>query len=147
MVDPLLAELHRQAKVGALSESAMVPTVLPLQIIRIGTVALVCCPGEFTTTAGRRLLKTIEKNLQGQGYAQVLICTYCNEYMGYVTTREEYQQQAYEGGHTVFGQWTLAAFQTHEFRQPVAVRKHDQALRPAAAPADELAKRSRQPPN
>jgi neutral ceramidase len=131
----------------------MVPTVLPLQIIRIGTVALVCCPGEFTTTAGRRLLKSVEENLQGQGYAQVLICTYCNEYMGYVTTREEYQQQAYEGGHTIFGQWTLAAFQTqfaelaHEFCQPAHARQHDQTLRPAPAPADELAKRSRQRPN
>ncbi len=153
VVDPLLAELHRQAKVGALNKSAMVPTVLPLQIIRIGTVALVCCPGEFTTTAGRRLLKSVEENLQGQGYAQVLICTYCNEYMGYVTTREEYQQQAYEGGHTIFGQWTLAAFQTQfaelarEFCQPAHARQHNQTLRPAPAPADELAKRSRQRPN
>ncbi len=25
---------------------------------------------------------------------------------------EEYQQQAYEGGHTLFGQWTLAACQS-----------------------------------
>ena len=32
--------------------------------------------------------------------------------MGYVTTYEEYQQQAYEGGHTLFGQWTLAACQS-----------------------------------
>lgn len=153
IVDPLLAELNRQAKAGALNKSAMVPTVLPLQIIRIGNVALVCCPGEFTTTAGRRLLKTVEDNLQGQGYSQVLICTYCNEYMGYVTTREEYQQQAYEGGHTVFGQWTLAAFQTRfaelarEFRHPANARKHDQVLRPSPAPADELAKRSCQKPN
>ena len=153
IADPLLAELNRQAKAGALNTSAMIPTVLPLQIIRIGSVAMVCCPGEFTTTAGQRLLKTIEKSLQGEGYTQVLICTYCNEYMGYVTTREEYQQQAYEGGHTVFGQWTLAAFQTkfaelaQEFRQPASARTHDQMLRPAAAPADELAKRSCQRPN
>ncbi|MCP4199899.1 MAG: hypothetical protein GY762_22375, partial [Proteobacteria bacterium] len=30
----------------------------------------------------------------------------------YLTTFEEYQVQAYEGAHTVFGQWSLAAYRT-----------------------------------
>ncbi len=30
--------------------------------------------------------------------------------MGYVTTREEYSVQSYEGGHTLFGQWEFSAF-------------------------------------
>ncbi len=29
-----------------------------------------------------------------------------------MTTYEEYQAQIYEGGHTVFGEWSLAALQT-----------------------------------
>jgi neutral ceramidase len=79
---------------------------------------------------------------------QVLICTYCNDYMGYVTTHEEYQQQAYEGGHTIYGQWTLAAFQTRfaalagELLKPEARRGHDRLTRPKPAPAGELALRS-----
>ncbi|MFN3586223.1 MAG: neutral/alkaline non-lysosomal ceramidase N-terminal domain-containing protein [Moraxellaceae bacterium] len=149
--DPLVGELKRQVARGAVRDSALVPTVLPLQIVRLGTLALVCAPGEFTTTAGRRLCATVGAQLAGQGVAQVLICTYCNDYMGYVTTYEEYQQQAYEGGHTVFGQWTLAAFQTRfaalarELATPPAARGHDRTTRPLPPPADELARRSNLP--
>ncbi len=148
VVDPLVAELKREAMVGAINESALVPTVLPLQIILLGQIALICCPGEFTTTAGRRLLETVAQRLQPRGIEQVLICTYCNDYMGYVTTNEEYQEQAYEGGHTVFGQWTLAAFQTRfalladELLKEVPQRTHDRHTRPTPPPAAELALRS-----
>lgn len=146
--DPLVKELKRQARSGATKNSALVPTVLPLQIIRIGQIALVCCPGEFTTIAGQRLLEGMQAELQAQGIERVLICTYCNDYMGYVTTYEEYQEQAYEGGHTIFGQWTLAAFQTRfaelarELGKAETERKHDRHTRPAPTPLDELRLRS-----
>jgi len=90
----------------------------------------------------------VMKRLAPRGIEQVLICTYCNDYMGYVTTNEEYQEQAYEGGHTIFGQWTLAAFQTRfalltdQLCKPEAAREHDRVTRPAPAPASELALRS-----
>ena len=149
--DPLVKEIKRQARAGAINKSAMVPTVLPLQIVRIGSLAIVCCPGEFTSTAGRRVRETVQAVLQEQGISQSLICTYCNDYMGYVTTYEEYQQQAYEGGHTIFGQWTLAAFQTcfeklaREFGKTESKREHDRITQPQPAPADELALRTRLP--
>ena len=148
VADPAVAELKRQARAGAIDRSALVPTVLPLQIVSLGQIALVCCPGEFTTIAGQRLRETVTRELAGTGIQQVLICTYCNDYMGYVTTREEYQLQRYEGGHTVFGQWTLAAFQTgfsrlaHELKKPVTERNHDQETRPEPPPEKELALRS-----
>lgn len=146
--DPLVAELKRQARLGALDRSAMVPTVLPLQIVRIGQLALVCCPGEFTTIAGQRLRETVARVLAGDGIEQVLICTYCNDYMGYVTTNEEYQLQRYEGGHTIFGQWTLAAFQTEfarlakELGKPTNQRDYDRQNRPDLPPPEELALRA-----
>lgn len=148
VVDPTIAELKRQARVGAIAESPLVPTVLPLQIVRLGDLALVCCPGEFTTTAGARLVRAVAAVLRPAGAREVLICTYANDYMGYVTTDEEYQAQGYEGGHTIFGRWTLAAFQTRlaaladELLKPDAERRHDRATRPPPVPADELAKRS-----
>lgn len=148
LADPLVGELKREARNGALRDSPLVPTVLPLQIVRLGPLALVCCPGEFTTVAGRRLRETVAARLAAQGVTRTLLCSYCNDYMGYVTTREEYQEQCYEGGHTLFGQWTLAAFQTRfaalaaEFLKPVATRTHDRATRPARVPVDELARRS-----
>lgn len=147
-LDPAVGEMKRQASLGALDQSPLVPTVLPLQIVRIGSLALVCCPGEFTTTAGRRVVQTVATVLEGHGVERVLICTYCNDYMGYVTTREEYQEQAYEGGHTIFGQWTLAAFQTSferlagELLREDQARQHDRVTRPAAVPENELALRS-----
>ncbi|MDO8415337.1 MAG: neutral/alkaline non-lysosomal ceramidase N-terminal domain-containing protein [Agitococcus sp.] len=146
--DPLVGELKRQAAIGAINQSALVPTVLPLQIIIIGQLAIVCCAGEFTTVAGQRVVQTVAEALKPRGIKRVLICTYCNDYMGYVTTREEYQQQAYEGGHTIFGQWTLAAFQTRfaylaeEFCKPLAERTYDKNTRPQPTPQDELALRS-----
>jgi len=147
-VDPSTAELKRQARLGAIDESPLVPTVLPLQIIRLGALAIVCCPGEFTTTAGARLMQSVAETLQPSGTRRVLICTYANDYMGYVTTNEEYQEQCYEGGHTIFGQWTLAAFQTRltalarEMLKPATARQHDRTTRPAPIPPAELAKRS-----
>jgi len=150
-VDPSIAELKRQVRSGAIDKSPLVPTVLPLQIITIGTLALVCMPGEFTTTAGARLEQTVKEALASRGITESLICTYCNDYMGYVTTNEEYAVQAYEGGHTIYGQWTLGAFQTRvaalaaELQKPVADRTHDRTTRPAAIPADELALRTNLP--
>lgn len=152
-VDPLVKEIKRQARIGAMDNSDMVPTVLPLQVVRIGPLAIICCPGEFTTTAGRRVQDTVREQLAGSDIEQILMTTYCNDYMGYVTTCEEYQEQAYEGGHTIFGQWTLAAFQTcfariaPQLTRPRADRDHDTTTEPAPAPADELAKRTNiQPP-
>lgn len=147
-VDPSIAEMKRQARSGAIVESPLVPSVLPLQIIRIGPLAIACCPGEFTTMAGARLTAALGDALRPLGIGEVLICTYANDYMGYVTTYEEYQAQCYEGGHTIFGQWTLAAFQTRltalarELLQPDAARTHDRTTRPPRIPAAELAKRA-----
>jgi neutral ceramidase len=147
-IDPAVAEIKRQARSGAMRDSAMVPTILPLQILIIGTLAVICAPGEFTTMAGARLRETVAGRLRGRGVTNVLLCTYCNEYMGYVTTYEEYQQQAYEGGHTIFGQWTLAAFQTRfaalaeELCKTAAQRTHDRVLRPAPVSTEALALRT-----
>lgn len=110
-LDPLIGELKRQTQAGAVQHSPMVPSVIPVQLINIGGLILICSPGEFTTTSGRRVMQTVAKSLQGLDVSQIWFASYCNDYMGYVTTFEEYQQQAYEGGHTLYGQWTLSAFQ------------------------------------
>ncbi len=136
-LDPLAAELHREVEAGEVIGRALLPSVLPLQIVRLGTLAWVCAPGEFTTIAGQRLLETLRPELARCGIQDLWLCTYCNEYMGYVTTYEEYQEQAYEGGHNVFGQWTLAAFQEHfvalarQLALPAGERNHANAV-PAA---------------
>ena len=42
--DPLVAEMKRQARHGAVKDSALVPTVLPLQIVGIGSLGLGLLP-------------------------------------------------------------------------------------------------------
>jgi neutral ceramidase len=87
------------------------PEVLPLQLVRIGNLALVAVPFEVTTMSGRRLRQTVQEALGPAGVTDVVIAGLANAYSGYVTTREEYRQQHYEGASTHFGPWTLAALQ------------------------------------
>jgi neutral ceramidase len=86
--------------------------VLPLQIFILGELAIVGVPFELTVVAGRRLQKTMEEALKDKGITQIILSPYANGYSGYITTYEEYQVQMYEGGHTVFGEYSLAALQT-----------------------------------
>jgi neutral ceramidase len=50
--------------------------------------------------------------LEKRGVMDVILTSNSNEFSGYTTTFEEYQVQGFEGGFTLFGQHTLAAFQT-----------------------------------
>ncbi len=114
-VDPTLATFKKHHRSGGLEDAPWTPQILPLQIFLIGALAIVAVPGELTTVAGRRLRATVLEELRERGVSRVLLTTYANAYSGYICTNEEYQHQRYEGSHTVFGQWTLAAYQT-EFR-------------------------------
>ena len=87
------------------------PEVLPLQIIRIGNLVLLGIPAEFTTMAGRRLREMILKVFSNSGVNYLALATYANAYAGYVTTKEEYDTQQYEGASTHFGPYTLMAYQ------------------------------------
>src|SRR5690606_18727112 len=73
---------------------------------RLGQFSLIAVPAETTTMAGHRMQKELSEILGGQ----VIMAPYSLSYCGYITTPEEYQAQCYEGGHTVFGRWTLPAF-------------------------------------
>lgn len=147
-VDPAVAEMKRETRAGAVTQSPLVPTILPMQIVRIGSLAIVCCPGEFTTMAGSAIRETVATAVGSAGVTDVLILTYCNDYMGYVTTTEEYGEQRYEGGHTIFGQWTLGAFQTiaaelaERLTMTRDIRPIENGLRPPPPIATELEARS-----
>ncbi len=111
-VDKSVAEMNLQYRAGALKENTLVPTILPIQLFLIGELILLGVPGEITTIAGVRLEETVLKLTQQYGVKKVVLSSYANSYMGYITTKEGYEVGEYESGHTLFGQWTLAAFQT-----------------------------------
>lgn len=89
------------------------PSVLPLQLFMIaGQLPVIGVPFEVTTMAGRRMREALHKTLKelGQDTAeQPLISGLSNAYSGYLTTREEYAIQRYEGASTHFGPNQLCA--------------------------------------
>jgi neutral ceramidase len=60
--------------------------------------------------AGRRLRDTVAAKL-APVVKHVVIAAYSNDYAGYITTKQEYDTQQYEGGHTLYGPWTLTGYQ------------------------------------
>ncbi|MEM7106040.1 MAG: neutral/alkaline non-lysosomal ceramidase N-terminal domain-containing protein [Bacteroidota bacterium] len=110
--DPVIRYFKYLDKTGYTKFKPWSPEVLPLQIMIIGEFAIVGVPAEMTTMAGQRLRNTVKEVLTKRGVSEVMLSTYANGYAGYTTTHEEYMFQHYEGGHTLFGKWTLAAYQT-----------------------------------
>ncbi|GFG84983.1 neutral ceramidase [Mycolicibacter algericus] len=88
----------------------LMPNGGPVQLLRIGQLYLIGIPAEVTIVAGLRLRRTVAA-IVGAELRDVLVAGYSNGYLHYVTTPEEYQEQRYEGGSTLFGRWELAALQ------------------------------------
>jgi neutral ceramidase len=87
----------------------VLPQILPLGVARIGQLALVIGPAEFTTMSGRRFRDSVRQAMPDVKY--ITIAGYANDYAGYVATREEYEVQHYEGAATLYGPWTQAGYQ------------------------------------
>ncbi|GAB4424405.1 MAG: ceramidase CerN [Turneriella sp.] len=92
------------------------PQVLPVQVVRIGQLALAAQPTEITTMAGRRVRETVVQALSQTGVTHAVVASHSNAYASYVTTPEEYAAQEYEGASTHFGPHTLDGF-LQEFRR------------------------------
>ena len=98
------------------------PEVLPVSIVRIGQLAIIAAPAEFTIMSGRRVRETVKAAL-GDSVRYVVFAGYANAYSGYVTTPEEYDAQHYEGASTHFGKWTLGAYQQSFHELATALRQ------------------------
>jgi neutral ceramidase len=110
--DKIMNQLKQHIKDGSINKP-WTPHILPIQLICIGSTAICGLPAEISITAGQRLEKSCLDVLKKAGIANIIIAPYSNAYAGYITTPEEYEVQAYEGGHTMFGKHTFLAFQTH----------------------------------
>ena len=97
--------------VGRMIPEPWSPGVLPAQVLRLGSLAILPAPFEVTTMSGARLRATVLEHLEGTGVTRAVIAGLSNGYSSYCTTREEYKAQHYEGAFTQFGPWTLAAWQ------------------------------------
>jgi neutral ceramidase len=108
--------------------------VLPLGLVKLGSLVLVVGPAEYTTMSGRRIREAVAKEL-GVEPSHVVIAGYSNDFAGYVTTQEEYQSQQYEGGHTLFGPWTEAGHR-QEFVKLARALAGKETVAPTSMPVD-----------
>lgn len=105
LIDSQVAKLNKLSQKGMYKNAhSWYQEDLPLQLIKIGKLLIVAVPFELTTVSGRRIIEALKKK---GGFEKVILNAYANSYAGYITTPEEYENQAYEGGHTVFGRASL----------------------------------------
>ncbi|QRW12870.1 hypothetical protein RhiLY_11869 [Ceratobasidium sp. AG-Ba] len=122
------------------------PSIVDIQLFRVGQLVMVIFPGELTTMAGRRMREAVRAKLISSGVigsnAYVVLAGPANTYAHYVTTREEYSIQRYEGASTIFGPFTLEAY-TDLFTKYVPYLADGATGAPPAGPTPEdLTKRA-----
>jgi len=143
-IDPVIKTFKEIDRQGYTKKLPWVPEIVPLQIIILDTIAWVSFGAEITVIAGKRLEKTVAEVLVKRGINKVILAPYSNGYHGYITTREEYAAGAYEGGHTVYGEWTLAAYQmwfkklAEEMLLPPSERKLQEGIKAEIFSPDEI---------
>jgi len=88
------------------------PQIVETQLARVGQLAIIAVPGEFTTMSGRRTKRRIADALATNGVkdAITVISGLSNVYSHYIATWEEYQAQRYEAASTLYGPNTLEAY-------------------------------------
>lgn len=112
------------------------PQIMPLQMIRIGQLAMSTAPGEFTIVSGRRVQDAVKAQLPA-GITHQILAGYANAYAGYVATPEEYDTQNYEGAATHFGRYTQSAYAQELAKLAAAMRDGQPTLtdlRPLSLP-------------
>ena len=81
------------------------PARLPFAVWALGGTMIGAAPAELTITAGQRLRRAISA-AGGVRFEDTVVAGLANGYMQYVTTCEEFQRQAYEGGSNLYGPMT-----------------------------------------
>jgi len=110
LVDPVIRVIRFWSRLKVFRGEPMTPTIMPIQLFRVGHLGFAAVPGEFTTQSGVRLRGLLAPILKKLGIKEVIVSGYANSYAGYVTTEEEYQLQNYEGACTHFGRYTLLGY-------------------------------------
>ncbi len=84
------------------------PNDILFQIIQLGDLVIAPLPFELTAETGARIERAIQANYQANGLEQpqIMVTSLANGYTGYITTPEEYGEQNYESGHTIYGQYS-----------------------------------------
>lgn len=85
------------------------PHTVLFQLIRVNDMVILPLPFEVTAESGRRMAARVKLEFESAGdnsVEHVWVAGNANGYFGYTTTPEEYSRQNYEGGHTLYGQYS-----------------------------------------
>jgi neutral ceramidase len=93
-------------KITVLNEKGGVPQALPFTVLRLGDRLIGTIAGEPTVATGKLIRAAVLQAVRGSGIKQVVLVGYAGDYVSYFTTPLEYEQQAYEGGFTLYGEFS-----------------------------------------
>ena len=96
-------------KVVCLAVGEVMQKAQPLQLMRFGSLVIAGVPFELTFEQANRTRAVLERTLESAGVGKVILATHANSYSQYITTREEFAAQHYEGATCLFGPWSGAA--------------------------------------
>lgn len=96
-------------KVVCLAVGDLMQKTQPVQIFRIGELAIAGVSFEVSNEQSKRICSVLEDTLSQTGVEKVILSTHSNAYSQYMCTREEYAAQNYEGATDLFGPWSGAA--------------------------------------
>ena len=91
------------------------PDYVLFQLVKINDLVMLPMPFELTTESGYRLEKSVRSSFDKANIPvkHIMVSSLAGGYTGYVTTPEEYGQQYYEGGSTLYGKGTLPYLSAH----------------------------------
>ena len=94
------------------------PHLLSVSGFQIDNLVMIGVPFEVTFESGNRIQAAISDALfeNKSAVQHIVVASHTNGFMGYSTTREEYAQQWYEGGHTIYGPGTTQFLATESAR-------------------------------
>jgi neutral ceramidase len=98
-------------KILALNERGQVPQAVPFTVLALGDRLIATVPGEPTVGSGGAIRAAVQSAVASSGIKQVVIVGYAGDYLSYFTTPAEYEQQAYEGGFTLYGRYSSLLLQ------------------------------------
>ena len=84
---------------GLLAPASSYPAEVPVSLVQLGSRSIAAVPFEVTTAAGL----DIRERLARQGVDHPLVVGLANEYLSYLATEAEYDEQDYEGASTLYG--------------------------------------------
>lgn len=115
-----------------------IDNIVPLQLAIVGDVGIIATPFEISTMVGRHVKEALAETLADVGIPstdRLVIAGLANSYAQYMTTREEYAEQNFEGSFNYFGPFADAALR-QELDRIATDFAHERPSDPGPNPPD-----------